>query len=861
MKTFCAGFWTATVLTVATLPTSASPAATLTDGTHTASIFVGDDGPLRTYELATTAPLRDGRPADKKIQFSESSAHAVVRSGNLMFDGLYAMAVNEALLNSVPEIKDGAYGHGAPIKLDAFQTGEFWTYVWTRDLSYSVYLGLAQFDPPRAVRSLLFKTSAVKPAIPGGYRGQIIQDTGSGGSYPVSSDRVVWALGVSKALDFLPGDDREKFLQKAYPILRDTIEQDRKLVFDPGDGLYRGEQSLLDWREQTYPGWTATNVLAIAMSKALSVNVLDYYLLKTAAEYAGQLGHPKEQQRYAKWAAQLKSAINAKFFDPAAGLYATYLLSDGVTEIRPARYDLLGESLAILLDVADPSQAAAIIKNYPVGVHGPPVVWPEERSVPIYHNQAIWPFVTAFWTKAAQQANCPAAVNLGFDSLTKLAALNLSNMENYDFRSGLAEVKGRQRNGPVINSKRQLWSVAGYLSLVQDVIFGLQTSAKGLRFQPYVTEHIRNDTFSGSDLVELKHFVCQGKTVNVRLHLPAKNSSTEGVCVVQRVELNGKRLGNSFVAWNELQLENQWDIFLAAPETSSEPAALHLVDVKNERALFAPLQPTWDASQNGGITLENGRLVLHFEEADAADVTFNIYRDGALCAHSVRQTNWMDPDSGDFKERAHSYSVAAVDAVSGNESHPTPPRVYGAGLASLVIPAREMKNDGGNLVAGHHFENWGKSGDMLMTKPVEVSQSGRYAVRAEFSNGMGPVNTGITCGVKRLELREAGSGKVVSAGYLIMPQSGDWKRWDISSPVLANLAAGKNYVISISEDAVSRDMSYLKKNEPYTAHPGGGPDDCNYVNIAQIELEKIANSSVMAAESGDLSCACAKTTR
>ena len=57
-------------------------------------------------------------------------------------------------------------------------------------------------------------------------------------------------------------------------------------MFDADDGLYRGEQSFLDWREQTYPGWTKDNVSTIAMSKALSVNAANYFLLKTVAGYS-----------------------------------------------------------------------------------------------------------------------------------------------------------------------------------------------------------------------------------------------------------------------------------------------------------------------------------------------------------------------------------------------------------------------------------------------------------------------------------------------------------------------------------------------------------------------------------------------
>ena len=119
------------------------------------------------------------------------------------------------------------------------------------------------------------------------------------------------------------------------------------MIYDPEDGLYRGEQSFLDWREQTYPGWTKTNVLAIAMSKALSVNAADYFALVTASEYAGRLGLHEDQSRYANWARQLKTAINSRFFDAEAGLYSTYLLTDEAYGIRVQRYDLLGESLAI----------------------------------------------------------------------------------------------------------------------------------------------------------------------------------------------------------------------------------------------------------------------------------------------------------------------------------------------------------------------------------------------------------------------------------------------------------------------------------------------------------------------------------
>ena len=821
-------------LLLSSLPDRAADSKAVTVGASSATITLASDGDLRTYDLQTNAPLRDNVPPSQRITISETAGHAKVRTGNILFDGLYAMANSEALANSVPQISDDYYDKGNPIKIDAFQTGESWKYVWTRDLSYSLYLSLAAFDPARARDSLLFKASGLKANIAGGFQSQIIQDTGSGGSYPVSTDRIVWALGADKTLDYLAPMDREAFLQKAYPILCNTIEQDRQLVFDPADGLYRGEQSFLDWREQTYPGWTKANVLPIAMSKALSVNACNYFLLTTAAKYAALLNQPAQQAKYSAWADDLKKAINAHLYDAKAGLYRTYLLSEDGSSATPVdRYDLLGESLAILFGIADQAQAESIISNYPIGPFGPPVVWPQEKSVPIYHNQAIWPFVTAYWIKAAQKAGHVSAVDAGIQSLEKLAALNLSNMENYDFVTGLAFSRNSLRQGPTINSRRQLWSVAAYLSMVQDTVFGLDTNADGIRFQPFISAKLRNETFEATDIIELKNFVYQGSQNHVSVHLPPAGSFSEGVCEIDRVELNGKPAANDFVKADQLQPDNAWDIFLKAPHSGGDEPPLRVVDVSKDRNICGPLQPTWQDGPFGGISVDAGHVVLNYREDASEDVAFNIYRDGKLCAQGVRGTKWVDPASDDYQAVVHSYAVAAVDSVSGNVSHLTPVRSLRTEDQKQVITAKDMQSSGGNLVGKDHFENWGQPTDEIVTKSIQVKQPGKYLIRVQFSNGAGPANTGITCAVKTLQILKAGSRDPVTSGYIVMPQSGDWKRWDMSSSVAAALNPGEQYTIRIAEDAYARNMSYMKNNEPYTG-VGGGDKSSNYVNISSI---------------------------
>src|SRR5690349_15700375 len=320
-------------------------------------------------------------------------------TASALFDGLFAMAQDDLRQDSVEQIRDGAFNHGQPIPCHCFETGEKWPYVWTRDLSYSIDLGLWRFDPARSRNGLEFKLSDVRmPSAPQGL--YVMQDTGSGGSWPISTDRIVWFLGARHLLA------DAGFATRVRQALKDTLAQDRQYAFDPALGLYRGETSFLDWREQTYPAWTADNVGFIAQSFALSTNVLQYQALELAAELADKHGDSRGAE-YRAQAAALKSAINQHFWRADRGLYMSYLGGDG---LPVEAYDLLGLSLAITSGVADPARARQALANYPTWPSGSPVIWPERADQPIYHNRAIWPFVSAYALRAARAVDDPARI-------------------------------------------------------------------------------------------------------------------------------------------------------------------------------------------------------------------------------------------------------------------------------------------------------------------------------------------------------------------------------------------------------------------------------------------------------------------
>ncbi len=459
------------------------------------------------------------------------------RTDSVLFDSLFALAQQEMDADRVDAIRDPAFNQGNPVPCDCFQTGERWPYVWTRDVSFAADLALARLDPQRTRQSLQFKLS---PARDGHTPGLFVaQDTGSGGSWPISSDRVVWFLAARHLLD------DPAFAEQTWQALQATLAQDRAAVFDAHIGLYRGETSFLDWREQTYPDWTRQDVRFIGDAFALSTNVLHYQALRLAEQLARTRGDARASA-YAGWADALATQIDARFWREDAGMYMSYI-GDAAHPVPYAKYDLLALSLGVLADVFPADRARRALAAYPAVEGGSPVVWPQEAQQPIYHNRAVWPFVSAYSLRAARRLDDAARIQLEIDSLMRGSALAGSNMENYEMRRLAVHVDEGALSGPVVNSPRQLWSVAGYLSMVLEGVFGVEADGtvapklptalvpqlfgarRSIELDDGQRRYIltRPRTLDG-DLLVAKKIVRQGNTVTVHLmaQAPAEGSAT-----------------------------------------------------------------------------------------------------------------------------------------------------------------------------------------------------------------------------------------------------------------------------------------------------------------------------------------------
>lgn len=730
---------------------------------------------LRSYMQSTTMPLRDNAP--QSIDYAEQAGLPRVRSGNIAFDALFALAVTEMKQASVHAIRDGSYNGGQPIACECFETGEKWHYVWTRDLSYAAHLGLAMLDPQRTRNSLQFKLSGYrggKPALAAGSADglQIVQDTGSGGSWPVSTDRVSWAFGAEQTLNSLPAGERAQFAATTLQALRNTIENDRIAAYDAASGLYNGEQSFLDWREQSYAAWIPGDLASMASARSLSTNVAHYKALTLAAELSRQAGDGGGAVRYARWAAALKIAINDRLWLKDAGMYSS--LTAGHFDGAPMhKFDWLGQALAIITGVADAGQAQSILARYPHGPLGAPVIWPQQPGVPVYHNRALWPFVTAYGLRAAAQYGNVAVADAAYASLLQGAALNLSNMENMEWRSG-------DPAAPAINSRRQLWSVGGFLGMVVQQIFGVSADTERLHVNPFITSRLRREWFAGSDVVELTGLNLHGKRLHLKIKLPPA-VALEGYYVPTGGKLNGKEV-RSPIAWDQVADDSVIDVEMGA----LVPGRQQITFAGSDEASTAPPEPMVRHTAAGA------ELDIAPGAGTRDGARFNVYRDGALVAQDVAAGKRQPAAAG-------CHAVEAVYPASGARSHHSPP----------LCPAGAEAGDSGTL---------------------SVARDGRYHLQLRYNNHAHQINLGITNAVQWLRLRDR-HGATVAEGIVQMPHNAAAGGPAWSTPLSAQLKQG-SYRLELQP---FYNMSQLHSNASY-ADAGGASGARNEAEVLGLRL-------------------------
>lgn len=667
---------------------------------------------------------------------NDLSKYPVLKSGNKLHNAVFNMALDEMVNAVEPDT--------------TLRTGKEWAGVWTRDVSYSIILSMAYMQPEASKISLLKKITPT---------GRIVQDTGSGGAWPVSSDREVWALAAYEIYK-VTGD--EQWLRTVYPVIKNSLEDDYKVVYDPETRLVRGETSFIDWREQSYPKWMQT--ADIYRSKAMGTSAVHSAAYGVLAKMAEKLGYKDEAAEWKKRSGDIAAGINEYFWMPDKGYYGMYLYGRDFDNLLNPRCETLGESLAILYGIASGEQAVSITSKVPVTKYGAAIFFPGIADMPAYHNNALWPFVASYWALANVKAANPEGVMQAIGSVFRPAALFATNKENFNLDNGDIATE--------LNSSNMLWCLSGNIALTTRILFGIEFREDGLAFAPFVPESLAGTR-------SLDNFSYRGAKVNITV-------SGFGNRIAE-CTINGKKSG-PFIKGDKIKGKT-FDVVIRLADNRIDEPGVNMV--ANKKAPLTPI--AW---------IEDDMLVWNPIEYIGG---YKVLRDGKVVAETRSTTYKMDVPG--------EYQVIGV-ASDGTESFASEPRSNASRtvvepegkVTEMNSPELSYKPVGNvsGFIGNGFVETDSKTAPVNMT--FKVPADGVYSFTVRYANGNGPVNTENKCAIRTLVV----DGKPV--GTVVMPTRGvaNWNDWGYSAVVTAPLVKGE-HSLGIEFRPENRNMN-LKTN-------------------------------------------------
>lgn len=705
-------------------------------------------GPFKAYAPNDTTIISDYSaapeyfmPIEKEWHLkNDISAYPRLTSSNTLHNAIFNMGLDEMVNAVEPD--------------STLRTGKEWPGVWTRDVSYSIILSMAMLQPEVSRISLEHKISP---------NGTIIQDTGSGGAWPVSSDRQIWGIA---AFEVYKATGDMNWLRRAYAIMKKSLEDDYATIYDPETGLVRGETSFIDWREQSYPRWMQT--ADIYQSEALSTSVVHARAWKVLSDMAFILGHEGDARIYATRAVRMADAINHRLWLNDKGYYAMYLYGRGNLIVNP-RAETLGESLAILYDIASPERAKVITEKNPVTPFGPAIFIPQIADMPAYHNNALWPFVASYWTLANAKTANSRGVMLGLGSVFRPAALFATNKENFNLDNGDITTE--------LNSSNMLWSLSGNIALTMRMLFGITPETDGLAFKPFIPKEL-------DDRRSLTGLNYRDMVLDISIEGYGNR--------ISKFFLNGK----AHAPFIPADLKGVQEIRIVMDNNTPQPMKV------NETANFkAPLTPvawmTYDASLPNSHENSTRLNLLQWQPIEYIDY-YIVLRDGKQVA-ITRETSWNASEPGE-------YQVIGVDA-NGVQSFASEPRSnFHEITVEMPVETNKISSDEACNVPRvplHGYRGTGFAEIDHHSRPihigVDVKESGVYSLVFRYANGNGPVNTENKCAVRTVLVDNNRLGTVV------FPQRGvgNWNDWGMSNTLHVRLTPGRHVIT----------MTYLPENE------------------------------------------------
>lgn len=627
-------------------------------------------------------------------------------------DALFNLSLEEAIIAIEPD--------------STFRTGAKWGGVWTRDISYSIFLAFAYHEPEVAKISLMKKVK----------RGRIIQDTGSGGAWPVSSDRMTWAVA---AWELYKATGDQDWLRQAYDIIRASAEDDFHVIRNEQTGMHKGESSFLDWREQTYPKWMSNK--DIYVSENLGTNAVHYEAHMILAQMAQLLG--ESSAKYLTRAETIKKGMNEHLWMADKGYYGNFLYGRNHLNLSP-RFEALGEALAVLFEVADQGKANSIIAQSPLTPFGTTCIYPQIPNIPPYHNNGIWPFVQSYWNLAAAKAGNEDVLVHGLASIYRAGGLFLTNYENFVAESG--DFKGTE-----INSHRMLWSMAGNLAMVHRVFIGMSFETDGITFHPVIPK-----VYGGTKT--LSNFKYRDATLAITVRGHGNK--------IKSITIDGKELEHAFLPASTAG-EHKIEIVMANNDFGG---AINKVENR-----FTLPDPQVKRVEN----------MLQWEPIEGAKA-YRIYKNGIILTEIDALSTPINQDE------VATYKVSALDKLNEESFHSEPILIHPSNHL-FTYEMEDHASPGAYPYVNYKGEGFIEISNEL-NRSVEIvfptEEAGDYLLDFRYSNGSGPWNTDNKCALRTLYVNKE------KVGVVVFPQRGtdEWSDWGWSNSYKVSLRQGGNRI-------------------------------------------------------------------
>ena len=656
-----------------------------------------------TAEIVSPNRLRITRPEGvREVEIPSFLPEGVpaYRGDIPVLSAMYAMAVGE--------LQDNLNSHGLLL------AGANWNSVWTRDIAYSAALGAALAMPQACAASLRARVK----------NGVIMQDTGTGGGWPISTDRIAWVLGAWSV--YVATGDRD-WLQWSVEVTMATLKDDER-VLPPFPALRSGETSFMDWREQSYPD--GMSIADIGSSYAFGTNVVHYMSRRLLSHMLQLLGRQEEASIYGRQATELAQEIELSFRLRGTDAYGMFCTQDGYLDRRS---DALADAFAVLSGLAG-EHGGSLMESLPVSPWGTPVFSPYKKSNPQgYHNRAIWPFVEAFVLLAHVEVQNLDHAQRSMASLLRAAMAFGTNKENFHAETGEA-------SRTLLNSDRQLWSVSGMLGLYYYALFGIHVEKDNIVLSPCVPKG-----FAGS------HWLTGVRIRDMELNLHLNGWGNE-ICSFR---MNGG-MGCPVIPLGTKGRVHV-EIELIPMDAARERFVSALEDIP---------EPKWDSPSPS---------LLSWHPSPGAS-SYVVYRDGCAMA-TTAACRYPLPESS--KTRCHVYRIAAQNAEVSSRPNAAYECVPDA-ARRLLLPLRIGERAEYRVEGGMAWLDTRPCTSRLLYESIFL-EAGVYRVRVRYCNATASRRDGDTCALREFWVDEACEGMAV---FPHNTEEGRWDDYSYSSPFI-----------------------------------------------------------------------------